>query len=108
MKLKIFGVIYFQSIKNIILVYFLIIYINVNYLYFFLNFQNLEELLKNFYVLFINDKRLGNDYFFMRSFFYLKFVDMFFMKIEVLVNVYVYIFMIFFIELCNYVLLQMY
>lgn len=80
----------------------------MNYLYFFPNFQNLEELLKNFYASSINDKRLGNDYFLMRSFLHLKFVDMSSMKIETLVNAHAHILMIFFIELRNHVLLQMY
>ena len=67
----------------------------MNYLYFFPNFQNLEELLKNFYASSINDKRLGNDYFLIRSFLHLKFVDMSSMKIETLVNAHAHKLMIF-------------
>ena len=63
--------------------------------------------MKNFYASSINDKRLGNDNFLIRSFLHLKFVDMSSMKIETLVNAHAHILMIFFIELRNHVLLQM-
>lgn len=51
--------------------------------------------MKNFYASSINDRRLGNDYFLIRSFLHLKFVDMSSMKIETLVNAHAHILMIF-------------
>lgn len=64
--------------------------------------------MKNFYASSINDKRLGNDYFLIRSFLHLKFVDMSSMKNRNFSQRSRTHTHDFFIELRNHVLLQMY